>query len=69
MKERINRQFDEDLYQPKIHSDRIKSLYQIKLITGLPLTVLVDMAIVMLLEEQQKQISEQPKEYGKGNVD
>ncbi|MGO9611589.1 MAG: hypothetical protein ACLPX5_00930 [Dissulfurispiraceae bacterium] len=69
MKERINRQSDENLYQPKIHSDRIRSLYQIKLVTGLPLTVLIDMAIVRFLEEQQKQVSEQSKEYGERNTD
>jgi len=69
MQERINRKSDENLYQPKIHSDRIRSLYQIKLITGLPLTVLLDMAIVMFLEEQQKKVSEQPKKYGEGNTD
>ena len=69
MKERINRQGDENLYQPKIHSDRIRSLYQIKLVTGIPLTVLVDMAIMKFLEEQQRQISEQSKEYGERNID
>lgn len=62
--ERINRQSDENLYQPKIHSERIRSLYQIKLATGLPLTVLLDMAIVMFLEDQQKKIAEQKIEYG-----
>lgn len=68
MKDRIDRRSDENLYQPKIHSDRIRSLYQIKLITGIPLTVLLDMAIVMLLEDQQKKISEQTKEYGERNT-
>ena len=69
MKDRINRQGDENLYQPKIHSDRIRSLYQIKLVTGLPLTVLIDMAIAKFLEDQQKQVSEQSKQYGEGNTD
>lgn len=45
MRERINRQTDEDLYQPKIHSQRIRELYGLKLITGLPMTVLLDYAI------------------------
>ncbi len=45
MKERINRQGDEKLYQPKIHSDRIRELYSLKLLTGLPMTVLLDYAI------------------------
>ncbi len=69
MKERIDRQADENLYQPKIHSDRIRSLYQVKLITGIPLTVLLDMAIQKFLEDQEKKISEQTKEYGERNTD
>ena len=50
MKERINRQTDENLYQPKIHSERIRALYELKVITRLPMTVLVDMAIRDFLE-------------------
>lgn len=55
MSERVNRQTDEKLYQPKIHSDRIRSLYQIKKLTGIPRTVLVDLAIeeVEYFEEQR----------------
>lgn len=68
MKERINRQADENLYQPKIHSDRIRGLYQIKIITGLPLTVLLDMAIERFIEEQVRKIGEQKMEYGKRNI-
>lgn len=45
MKERIDRRTDENLYQPKIHSGRIRDLYSLKVITGLPMTVLVDQAI------------------------
>lgn len=45
MKERIDRQDDENFYQPKIHSDRIKELYQLSQETHLPMTVLVDYAI------------------------
>ena len=33
------------MYQPKIHSERIRSLYQIKQATGKPMTVLLDEAI------------------------
>jgi hypothetical protein len=69
MKERIDRQTDENLYQPRIHSDRIKSLYQLKLVTGIPLTVLLDMAIVKFLEDQEEKIAEQRKEYGERNTD
>lgn len=68
MSERINRQDDENLYQPKIHSDRIRGLYQIKIITGLPLTVLLDMAIERFIEEQVRKIGEQKKEYGERNI-
>ena len=51
MKERISRQNDEDLYQPKIHSRRIRELYALKVITGLPMTVLVDLAIKEFVEK------------------
>ncbi len=53
MKERIDRQTDENLYQPKIHSQRIRELYSLKIITGLPLTVLVDQAIRDFLEKSE----------------
>jgi hypothetical protein len=49
--ERVIRETDEKLYQPKIHSDRIKELYRIKTITHLPITVLVDMAIAEFIEK------------------
>lgn len=45
MKERIDRHDDENVYQPKIHSDRIKELYAISQDTHLPMTVLVDYAL------------------------
>jgi hypothetical protein len=45
MSERIDRSNDENLYQPKIHSERIRVLYQLKQVTGKPMTVLVDQAI------------------------
>ena len=53
MGERINRQDDENLYQPKIHSRRIRSLYQISDITNLPMTVLVDLAIKEFIEKYE----------------
>lgn len=43
--ERIDRRGDESIYQPKIHSDRIKELYTISQETHLPMTVLVDFAL------------------------
>src|SRR5688500_3476280 len=45
MENRISRKDDESLYQPKVHSDRIRELYNLKLATGLPMTVLLDQAI------------------------
>ena len=45
MENRIDRKNDESLYQPKIHSERIRSLYHIKQTTGKPMTVLLDEAI------------------------
>ena len=45
MENRINRKDDESLYQPKIPSDRIRSLYRLKQETGKPMTVLLDQAI------------------------
>jgi hypothetical protein len=45
MESRIDRKDDESLYQPKIHSERIRALYQIKQATGKPMTVLLDQAI------------------------
>ena len=51
MKERIDRKTDENLYQPKIHSRRIRELYTLRVMTGIPMTVLVDLAIRDLLEK------------------
>ena len=45
MENRIDRSGDESLYQPKIHSERIRALYQLKQQTGKPMTVLLDQAI------------------------
>ena len=45
MENRIDRKDDESLYQPKIHSERIKTLYSLKQTTGKPMTVLLDQAI------------------------
>ena len=45
MENRIDRKDDESLYQPKIHSERIKTLYSLKQATGKPMTVLLDQAI------------------------
>ena len=45
MENRIDRKNDENLNQPKIHSGRMRALYQMKQGTGKPMTVLVDQAI------------------------
>ncbi|HEY3310330.1 MAG TPA: hypothetical protein VGK00_01710 [Anaerolineales bacterium] len=50
MRETVNRQTDENLYQPKIHSERIRTLYGLKQVTGKPMTVLLDQAIRELAE-------------------
>ena len=53
MNERIDRKNDENLYQPKIHSERIRELYLLKQISGLPMTVLVDTAIKEFIANHQ----------------
>src|SRR5688572_6585312 len=45
MENRIDRKNDENLYQPQIHSERIRELHRLKEVTGAPMTVLVDFAI------------------------
>ena len=45
MGERVSRCDDQRVYQPKIHVERIRVLYEIKEATGLPMTVLLDRAI------------------------
>jgi hypothetical protein len=60
MENRIDRKGDESLYQPKIHSDRIKTLYGLKLETDKPMTVLLDEAIRDLAEKYS--IEQQPEE-------
>ena len=56
MENRIGRKDDESLYQPKIHSKRIRSLYRLKQATGKPMTVLLDQAFC----ELSKSYSAQP---------
>lgn len=67
--ERINRGNDEKLYQPQIHSERIRALYQISQATQMPMTVLVDMALARFLDDYQPQVGEAPANYeqGQGN--
>jgi len=57
MVERINRQADERIYQPRIHSSLIHEIYKIREITGLPITVIVDHAIREYLERYEADVS------------
>lgn len=67
MVERISRQDDERIYQPKIHSSLIHQIYKIKEATGLPMTVIVDLAIREYLGKFEMALS--PKsEAGDPNV-
>jgi len=45
MENKIDRNDDESSYQPKIHSERVRVIYNIKQVTGKPMTVLLDQAI------------------------
>ena len=62
MENRIDRKGDESLYQPKIHSERIRTLYELKKETGKPMTVLLDQAIHDLAERYraEQHIEEEP---------
>jgi hypothetical protein len=48
---RIDRSQDENIYQPKIHSDRIHQLYEIGQQYNLPMTVILDQAILMYIQQ------------------
>src|SRR5215210_2644419 len=62
MENRIDRTGDKSLYQPKIHSERIRTLYSLKLETGKPMTVLLDQAIHDLAERYtvERELQEAP---------
>jgi hypothetical protein len=60
MENRIGRKDDESLYQPKIHSERIRALYRLKQVTGKPMTVLLDQAIRDLSESYGTEYHPQP---------
>jgi len=45
MTERMSWQDDERLYQPRIHSRRIRELHKISEITGQSMTLIVDIAL------------------------
>ena len=58
MVERINRQADERIYQPKIHCSLIHEIYKIREITGLPMTVIVDQAIREYLGKYETDVNQ-----------
>ena len=63
MIERIDRKTDEKIYQPKIHSELIKELYIIRQISGLPMTVLVHMAIREFIANYNTRVCEENDIY------
>ena len=63
--ERISRADDDRCYQPKIHSERIRQLYILKEITGIPVAVLLDRAIAEMIVKYN---SEAEEEDAKGIV-
>ena len=52
--ERVNRQDDEKLYQPRIHSQRIRELHALSVETGQPMTYLVDLILRRYYEESSQ---------------
>ena len=58
--ERIRRHDDEHLYQPRIHSRRIRELYRVSEETGEPMTVLVDQAIADFIDTHAQSVPEAP---------
>ena len=62
--EGIRRYDDERLYQPRIHSRRIRELHRISEETGAPMTVLVDMALREFVERQRLEEGDKHDKYG-----
>ena len=60
MENRIDRQRDEFLYQPRIHSERIRELYRLKEARGAPMTVLLDFAIREFVASYGGPLREEP---------
>lgn len=46
---------DERLYQPRVHSKRIRELYKIAEVYGQPMTMLVDQAIEEFVERRKQE--------------
>lgn len=51
--ELVSRSNDEKLHQPRIHSRWIRELYRIRLVTGDPITLLVDTALAEFVERRK----------------
>jgi len=60
--ERIKRHDDARLYQPSIHSRRIRELHRISKETGQPITVLVDRALQEFIERPTPENSQNHSE-------
>jgi hypothetical protein len=52
MENEIIRRYDENLQQPRVGGDRIRTLYNFHLATGKPMTVLLDEAILFYADSQ-----------------
>jgi hypothetical protein len=57
--ERVRRDDDERLYQPRIHSRHIRALHQISVELGEPMTVLVDQALSQYIERYRQTCHEE----------
>jgi hypothetical protein len=53
MKEKINRQHDKRVYQPKLHVTRVHDLHELKEQTGTPMTVHLDRAVREYVENYE----------------
>lgn len=53
MNERITRKGDERLYQPQLHSRRVKELHFLKEKTGEPMTIHLDRAVENYFKNQE----------------
>jgi HPt (histidine-containing phosphotransfer) domain-containing protein len=67
--ERIRRHDHERLYQPRIHSRRIRELHRLSEETGEPMTVLVDQALQMFIERRSSDDNQIDSEAHGGEQD
>ena len=50
---RIDRSDDENLYQPKLHSKRVRELHEVSQRLEIPMTVVLDRAVEIYLESEK----------------